>query len=313
MSSSSSNPWGEKEHSFNHSLRAILSSIPKADQNYCVDHDNDSIISKRLAWQIVEPKGDKEMNLISKLRIADSLAAARRDGSLNVKLNIIVNEVNDVLAAPVVKDMESMLDRMAEKLKIFSDARMLENITNDYNHKKEFLSIDVDTQNQYKLNQLLTFVNDLYSFETKAKELAEEKAKQKRLELKRLQRLSNKSSNRSSPNRTPSRTPGRSNMSPNRSPNRSVMTSPCRTPKWVDEDSGLKSPSGTSGNHYQSQGTTKLIEEPIEDEERDMLKNANQALDTCDNMILLGDLLEDQLNKLKEFHQEFKTHILKFV
>lgn len=46
------------------------------------------------------------------------------------------------------------------------------------------------------------------------------------------------------------------------------------------------------------------------DGDRELL-NSIRALDTCENMLTLAQLLEEQFRKLTEFHREFKSHILK--
>mmetsp|Transcript_21317 Transcript_21317/g.20623 ORF Transcript_21317/g.20623 Transcript_21317/m.20623 type:complete len:242 (+) Transcript_21317:79-804(+) len=44
---------------------------------------------------------------------------------------------------------------------------------------------------------------------------------------------------------------------------------------------------------------------------RDMLRCASEALNICDGMMKNGEILQDQYEKIKDFHEEFKNHILK--
>jgi hypothetical protein len=44
---------------------------------------------------------------------------------------------------------------------------------------------------------------------------------------------------------------------------------------------------------------------------RELLLNSIRALDTCENMLTLAHLLDEQFRKLTEFHREFKSHILR--
>jgi hypothetical protein len=46
---------------------------------------------------------------------------------------------------------------------------------------------------------------------------------------------------------------------------------------------------------------------------RDMLTCASEALNICDRMTKTGELLQDQFDKITNFHEEFKNHILKSV
>lgn len=46
---------------------------------------------------------------------------------------------------------------------------------------------------------------------------------------------------------------------------------------------------------------------------RDMLTCASEALNICDGMMKTGEILQDQFDKITNFHEEFKNHILKSV
>ena len=97
------------------------------------------------------------------MRAADLAAITRRDNSLKVKLNMILNEVNDVLAPDKITEMQVVLNTMSQKFTSLSDPNVLQNITNDYEHKRNYQSLDVGAHNQYKLKTLLSFIHNLRS------------------------------------------------------------------------------------------------------------------------------------------------------
>ena len=159
MATTSHNPWADKENVFNQELRNLLSTA-------CVksNRSTSSDSSIRLPFQTTSDSDIKETpSLISKMRAADMLAITRRNNSLKVKQNMILNEVNDVLAPDVITEMQVILDTMSKKFRSLSDPSVLQNITNDYEHKRNYQSLDVNAQNQYKLRMLLSFVNSLRS------------------------------------------------------------------------------------------------------------------------------------------------------
>ena len=159
MATTSHNPWADKENVFNQELRNLLSTA-------CVksNRSTSSDSSRRLPFQTTSDSDIKETpSLISKMRAADMLAITRRDNSLKVKQNMILNEVNDVLAPDVITEMQVILDTMCKKFRSLTDPNVLQNITNDYEHKRNYQSLDVNAQNQYKLRILLSFVNSLRS------------------------------------------------------------------------------------------------------------------------------------------------------
>ena len=159
MATTSHNPWADKENVFNQELRNLLSTA-------CVksNRSTSSDSSSRLPFQTTSDSDIIETpSLISKMRAADMLAITRRDNSLKVKQNMILNEVNDVLAPDVITEMQVILDTMSKKFRSLTDPNVLQNITNDYEHKRNYQSLDVNAQNQYKLRMLLSFVNSLRS------------------------------------------------------------------------------------------------------------------------------------------------------
>ena len=159
MATTSHNPWADKENVFNQELRNLLSTA-------CVksNRSTSSDSSIRLPFQTTSDSDIKETpSLISKMRAADMLAITRRNNSLKVKQNMILNEVNDVLAPDVITEMQVILDTMSKKFRSLTDPNVLQNITNDYEHKRNYQSLDVNAQNQYKLRILLSFVNSLRS------------------------------------------------------------------------------------------------------------------------------------------------------
>ena len=159
MATTSHNPWADKENVFNQELRNLLSTA-------CVksNRSTSSDSSSRLPFQTTSDSDIKETpSLISKMRAADMLAITRRNNSLEVKQNMILNEVNDVLAPDVITEMQVILDTMSKKFRSLTDPNVLQNITNDYEHKRNYQSLDVNAQNQYKLRILLSFVNSLRS------------------------------------------------------------------------------------------------------------------------------------------------------
>ena len=251
MTTSCSNPWADKENIFNQELRNILSAA------YVESDDNTRSSScSRLARQITDESSNKKNhNLISRMRTADSIAASRRDSSLKVKLNMIQDEVKDVLGPDVITDMQAMFDTMSEKLTSLSDRNILQNITDDYNHKKNCQSLDVDPRNQPKLEKLLNFASNLRSGKMGEKN-----------------GLVNRENNHE---------------------NRGKQVAEMK--KFVD------------GGELSEVNSDNSIAD------KDIILKSVDALNTCDDMIQLGNALEDQFQKLNDFHVEFKTHILKFI
>ena len=159
MASTCSNPWADKDNVFNQELRSLLSTA-------CVEnnHGISSNSNSRLPSQTCTDSGIKDPpSLISKMRAADLVAITRRDNSLKVKLKMILNEVNDVLAPDKITEMQVALNEMSQKFTSLSDPNVLQNITNDYEHKRNCQSLDVGAHNQYKLRMLLSFIHNLRS------------------------------------------------------------------------------------------------------------------------------------------------------
>ena len=277
MSASNANPWVEKNNVFSNGRSLLMSSIQRPDSSVTAatmassssGSSSSGSNNSKLAWQMTEEVKDKKESLISQLRSIDSMAERRRLNSLNLKINAISNEVKDVLAPSVIKDMDIAIDFMSGKFKYFSDTNVSNNIMKDFEGKKDFLSIDVDTKNQYKLNQLLCFANDLYSFELKLEEEAKEKL-EKEKELRRIEKRK--------------------------------KLSPSRRNQIIEKESDTE-----------KENIVKNETDTGPSDSRDMARSAVHALETCDKMIEVGVLLEEQFLKLKDFHEEFKTHILKFV
>jgi hypothetical protein len=239
-----SNPWGEKENAFSHGLRHLISSIPEFKTTNIHGLSNE-LTSDYLYGEELDKI--KSGGLIQKLRAADSCALMKREKILKNKIKDIQSEVKDVLSPVVIKNMVQILRVMAQKFQSVSNANLLENISDDYRHKDDLLCIEIETGNQFKLNQLLSFAADLEKFE-----------------------LISKSKNNG-------------NDASNSHKNKKGMTDDTQN----SDDNGSNS--------------------------RDMLRCASEALDICDGMMKTGETLQDQYEKIKDFHEEFKNHILKSV
>jgi hypothetical protein len=246
MSSSSGNPWSDGENSFNQALRELLQSTP--DYEVALPAENPCFL--KLEWQTSTKShtvSDRN-NILIRLRAADSHNTARRNATLQSKLNEICGEVKDVLHTSVVNDIEIILNQMSEKFQCLTSLNTLRNIARDFDHKKRYNSIHVDSLNQEKLRQLLSFADDFHNFERKCTHI----------------------------------------VSKNGGIGDNTMED-----KLNLEDGILLS------NFQASNG------------DRELLLNSIHALDTCENMLILAQLLDEQFRKLTEFHREFKSHILK--
>jgi hypothetical protein len=249
MSSSSGNPWSDGENSFNQALRELLQSTP--DYEAASPAENSSFL--RLAWQTSTEShnASDRKNILIRLRAADSHNTARRNASLQSKLNEVSGEVKDVLHPSVISDVEINLNQMSEKFQRLTTLNTLRNISRDFDHKRRYNTIHVDSLNQDKLRQLLSFANDFHNFETKYAHII--------------------------------------------SKNESIND--CGDNTIQDE---LNLEDGTLRSTFQAING-----------DRELLLNSIRALDTCENMLNLGQLLDEQFRKLTEFHREFKSHILK--
>jgi hypothetical protein len=249
MSSSSGNPWSDGENSFNQALRELLQSTP----DYEVELPAENPCLLKLAWQTSTESHNvsDRNNILIRLRAADSHNTARRNATLQSKLNEISGEVKDVLHPSVVNDIEIILNHMSDKFQCLTSLNTLRNISRDFDHKKRYNSVHVDSLNQEKVRQLLSFAHDFYNFERKYSHII--------------------SKNGGITDRGDNTVEDELNL----------------------EDGILCSSSQASNG------------------DRELLLNSIHALDTCENMLNLAQLLDEQFRKLTEFHREFKSHILK--
>lgn len=165
MSSSSGNPWSDGGNSFNPTLQELLLSAPEFEG---VSSD-DNLHMSTLAWQTCTELRDvsRRNDILHRLRAADSQTLTRRNAALQMKLEKISSEVREVLHPTVINDIETCLTHMSEKLNCLSSSNALENIAQAYDHKKRYHSIHVDSLNQDKLSQLISFSHDFDHFERK--------------------------------------------------------------------------------------------------------------------------------------------------
>ena len=101
---------------------------------------------------------------VQKLRRADRCVLLRRQEHLQQKIRVIEDEVRDIMSPMALSELEIMLNQVSSRIAPIADRTMLENLTADYNRKKDAICLHVEVENQQKIKALFDFVDGMKAF-----------------------------------------------------------------------------------------------------------------------------------------------------
>lgn len=102
--------------------------------------------------------------LVKKLRRADRCELRRRQELLQQKIRVIEDEVRDIMSPTALAELEMTLNQVSSRIAPIADRTMLENLTADYNRKKDAICLHVEVENQQKIKALFDFVDGMKAF-----------------------------------------------------------------------------------------------------------------------------------------------------